>query len=294
MRSILFILLLTCAVTAQARDFWNKLWLTPDQRGERLLQQGDAGAAAQTFRDPRRKAYAELKAGQYRRAAHDLAQSSNGDDLYNRGNALARAGQLQQAIKAYDAALQRDPHNRDARHNRDLVERALQKQQQHKSSANSGGASGKNGKQKKAAGNNSAKNKNGGSHNQPGQNQAGNNRQDKSGKNKQDHRGRGKAAQPHNQGQQKSQTARARQAAPAHAKNQPGKAANQARRDAMAALNKPRSAQQRHQAPGITKPLSEQQISQQQWLRQIPDDPGGLLRRKFMIEHMIRQREAQQ
>jgi Ca-activated chloride channel homolog len=26
-----------------------------------------------------------------------------------------------------------------------------------------------------------------------------------------------------------------------------------------------------------------------QWLRQIPDDPAGLLRRKFLIEHMMKQ-----
>jgi Ca-activated chloride channel family protein len=42
-----------------------------------------------------------------------------------------------------------------------------------------------------------------------------------------------------------------------------------------------------------TKPLTEQQISQEQWLRRIPDDPGGLLRRKFMIEHMLRQQNPQ-
>jgi hypothetical protein len=28
-------------------------------------------------------------------------------------------------------------------------------------------------------------------------------------------------------------------------------------------------------------------------LRQIPDDPGGLLRRKFMIEHWMKQQQVQ-
>jgi Ca-activated chloride channel homolog len=36
-------------------------------------------------------------------------------------------------------------------------------------------------------------------------------------------------------------------------------------------------------------PPSEQALSTDQWLRQIPDDPAGLLRRKFLIEHMIKQ-----
>ena len=51
------------------------------------------------------------------------------------------------------------------------------------------------------------------------------------------------------------------------------------------AANGPRSA---------ARPPSEKQMSQEQWLRSIPDDPGGLLRRKFLIEHMMRQQRAQQ
>jgi Ca-activated chloride channel family protein len=38
--------------------------------------------------------------------------------------------------------------------------------------------------------------------------------------------------------------------------------------------------------------MTEQQMAQEQWLRSIPDDPGGLLRRKFMIQQMMRQRDA--
>jgi Ca-activated chloride channel family protein len=41
-------------------------------------------------------------------------------------------------------------------------------------------------------------------------------------------------------------------------------------------------------------PGSEKQLAQEQWLRQIPDDPSGLLRRKFLIEHMLRQQGGQQ
>ena len=33
---------------------------------------------------------------------------------------------------------------------------------------------------------------------------------------------------------------------------------------------------------------SEEDIALEQWLRQIPEDPSGLLRRKFMLEHMQR------
>jgi Ca-activated chloride channel family protein len=40
------------------------------------------------------------------------------------------------------------------------------------------------------------------------------------------------------------------------------------------------------------KPKTEQALALDQWLRQIPDDPGGLLRRKFLIEHAMKQRES--
>lgn len=46
-------------------------------------------------------------------------------------------------------------------------------------------------------------------------------------------------------------------------------------------------------AGGDAKPESEQALALEQWLRWIPDDPSGLLRRKFVIEHMMKQREAQ-
>ncbi len=40
-------------------------------------------------------------------------------------------------------------------------------------------------------------------------------------------------------------------------------------------------------------PVSEQQLALEQWLRQVPDDPAGLLRRKFMVEHLMRQKRRQ-
>ena len=33
---------------------------------------------------------------------------------------------------------------------------------------------------------------------------------------------------------------------------------------------------------------SEEEMAAQQWLRRIPDDPGGLLRRKFLLQYRER------
>jgi len=43
----------------------------------------------------------------------------------------------------------------------------------------------------------------------------------------------------------------------------------------------------------LPPPISEQTLALEQWLRRIPDDPGGLLRRKFLIEHIERQQAEQ-
>ena len=40
------------------------------------------------------------------------------------------------------------------------------------------------------------------------------------------------------------------------------------------------------------EPPDEKALALQQWLRQIPEDPAGLLRRKFMVEHLQRKRDA--
>ena len=40
-----------------------------------------------------------------------------------------------------------------------------------------------------------------------------------------------------------------------------------------------------------SQPPSEQALALDQWLRGIPDDSGELLRRKFLIEHMMQQQK---
>ena len=41
------------------------------------------------------------------------------------------------------------------------------------------------------------------------------------------------------------------------------------------------------------KPTGEAAVALEQWLRQIPEDPSGLLRRKFMLDHLRREQEGQ-
>lgn len=304
-RGILFLVFILWAAAAHADSFWDSLWHNADQQGERLMQQGDAAAAAQTYRDPRHKAYAELKAGDYANAVKHFSAFDDSDGNYNRGNALAQAGQLKEALKAYDAALAQNPDDKDAQHNRDLVAKALQQQPpQPQASSDKSPSSNKdkNGDKKQPGQSGQSDNKNSSDKNAGKQNDA------KNGPGKQNSSGQhqnGKQQQGKEGDKNKQQAGKEQQSSSQHKQadinDQPGTAAQnkqnktdeaeQARRDAAAALDKTPADKTR--APADAPP-SEKQLAQEKWLRAIPDDPGGLLRRKFMIEHMIRQQGGQQ
>jgi len=303
-RGLLLAGLLAWTAAAHANPVWDSLWRTPDQRAEQLLRKGKAAEAARLFRDPRRKAYAELQAGNFAQAAQDFAAFSDSDSQYNRGNALARAGRLQEAIQAYDTALARDPKNRDARHNRELVAQALRKPPPRRQSASGKdqpdnrkqpdqGGQGQNGENGQKQGDEGKQDQSSGTQN--GNASKSPSSPSPSGKPGQDKNG-GAQANPAGQGQSASGRQHAAQSTPtpapdrgsasANARQQPANDAVQARRDAAAALALPQPGQQ--VAPTGAVP-GERQLAEEQWLRRIPDDPGGLLRRKFLIEHLIRQ-----
>jgi Ca-activated chloride channel family protein len=325
---------------------WERLWHNADQRGERLLQAGDAASAAQTYRDPRRKAYAELQAGDFAAAEKDFAALDDSDAHYNRGNALAQSGDLQAALKAYDTALAKDPRNHDAEKNRELIKKALEQQSKQSDQSGQSGKSGadqkgQNGKDQNGQGDQSKGDQSKGDQSKGDQSKDG---QSDPGKNGENQNGQSQNGQPDPKNadqQDANQQAKNAQQSQGQSGDQNGDAQNkddadQARRDAQASLNqqvskpdakeaqaqsaaqagadpqaanKDQDQQQAQQAMAAEKsdkpangkptraiaaePLTEQQLAQEQWLRSIPDDPGGLLRRKFQIEHMMKQQSQQ-
>ena len=117
-------LLLALPQPSYAFDFQD-LWLRPDQRGLHLLKQGHPAKAAQHFEDPQWQGVALYEAGDYAGAAPRFAEGNDAHAHYNRGNALARSGELEAALDAYDQALERQPDLRPAQTNKALVESLL-------------------------------------------------------------------------------------------------------------------------------------------------------------------------
>ncbi len=270
-KGLIFLFLITVIPLpqpAQALD-WNSLWKNNDQRAQTELKNGNASQAAELFEDPQWKAAAEYRAGNYDKAAELYQQLNNGNTDYNRGNALARAGKLEQALQAYDAALQKDPQHEDARHNRQLVEQALQQSQQQQSSDQQQDSSrdeqNNDSQQDSSSGNNSQQNtEDNNSQSQPG-NQAQNSQSSQQ-----------PEPQQSTQQQQSDATeddlSQAEQSSPAA--EQKGQQQETQQQD-----NQQSQLSQSDETPD----LDQQQT--QQWLKKIPDDPGGLLRRKFHYQY---------
>jgi len=128
-RGWLFCLPLLFALPQPSYAFdFEDLWLRPDQRGLHLLKRNHPARAAQYFQDPQWQGVALYQAGDYSGAAQRFAEGSDAHAHYNRGNALAKSGELEAALDAYEQALDLQPDLRPALTNKALVESLLKQE----------------------------------------------------------------------------------------------------------------------------------------------------------------------
>ena len=239
---------------------WQDLWQTRNQQARELLEGGEPVAAAELFDDPSWRAVADYRARRYERSAEGFsAAGEDADSLYNLGNALARQGEFEPAIEAYEEALAIDPGLEDAAYNRDLVQELMEQEaarqgsegNQQSSSESGGGA-----EQSEADSEGQEAGEEGASGDASGQSQDG-------------------ESSVRDEEQTSQQDLEALQEelerAAMEAEQQSGDPTEEAQMS-QAQLAAERRAQ-------------EQQQALEQWLRRIPNDPGGLLRRKFRYQY---------
>ena len=243
---------------------WQNLWQTPDQRAQQSFQQQQYQQAAEQFSDLNWRAAAQYKAGQYQQAAETLKTTQTADGHYNRGNALAKAGELQQAIEAYQQALKLDPQHADAKYNKELVEKQLQDQQKQQGQDNQ--SSDQSSQEQKA------QDKQSDQSDKQGQNENESNDSEQNQEQQGQEQNQTKEANNHQQNQDK-------QPQPEQETDKP----DEARRSS----NNPKPEQERQQEP-VAQASAEQDEAKranEQLLRRIPDEPTGLLKRKFKYQY---------
>jgi len=294
------ILLALLPLSANALD-WDSLWQRNDQRGAAAMAEGDAARAAELFDDPEWKASALYRAGRYDDSAKALASLNTERAHYNRGNALARSGHYPEAIDAYEHALKLDPKDADARYNRDLLREQMRNPQQQSGGEQQSGDRSRSGNDQQRqqgdqerSGDDAQRDSDDRKESAQGAQQA---------QNAQDQRGQ----QSGSSGEQGADSDSAQAQDQSSANGQGDAAQSQARSEGETSQQEPtqdaagnastdenRGAQTARAAENTTPDAEEAARATEQWLRRIPDDPGGLLRRKFLYQYRQQQAPSQE
>lgn len=286
-----------------ARAFsWQDLWQRPDQQAAEAFSAEQYEQAGKLFKDPRWRASALYRDGRYQEAAETLKKPQSADDWYNRGNALAHSGQLSQALQAYNKALGLQPEHADARYNLDLVQQALQQQQNRQQSDEQQRQSDKSSHAGQQAGKQPEKQQNDSSPSS----RAAEDRGGQEGKPSPEAGSRESQQMPRG-GQQADNTSAAGQKPQQKGQKTLQNRQKAAGRQDQAEAAPPRQTTSQDAAPNEGSPVqgagaetrteeksdNDRQPAVRHWLRRIPDDPGGLLRRKFLYQYRQRDRQLE-
>jgi Ca-activated chloride channel family protein len=234
---------------------WDDLWQTRDQQAQALLDEGVAGEAVALFENPEWKAVAQYRAQDYEASAQAFAEQQDTRSLYNLGNAMARQGEFESAIDAYEQVLEIDPDDADAAYNRDLLKQVQEQQQQQQDQGEQQESSDQqgDGEQSEESGESDQESSES-SEQSDGESEGDSSQRDTDEANQEDL----DALQEELQ-----------RAAEEAAENEQQMAQQQLTPEELEALRREQ----------------EQQQAMEQWLRRIPNDPGGLLRRKFRYQY---------
>jgi len=234
-------------------SLWDDLWLNKNQQAERALESGSPADAAALFEDSEWRGVARYRAGDYSASAREFAAGEDPRSLYNLGNAMAQQGEYDAAIDAYEEVLEMDPDNEDARYNLDFVKNLKEQQEEQQQ--------------------------------QQGDQQPS------------DQNPEGQGEQSEGEGQQDQQSAEdASQSSESQDSDGSPRDEEMSEEDLKALQEELERAAQETEQGEESRQLSEAELAElreaqeqeqalEQWLRRIPDDPGGLLRRKFRYQY---------
>jgi len=105
---------------------WDYLWWNSDQRGLRAMQDKKPWQARELFTDPLWRGIAQYRARDFQAALQSFSGLNSAPAHYNRGNTLMHLGRTQEAIQAYQRAIELKPDHADASFNLELIQHRMQ------------------------------------------------------------------------------------------------------------------------------------------------------------------------
>jgi Ca-activated chloride channel family protein len=266
------VFLITLQPETSYASVWDDAWQTKDQQAQKTFAQ-DPAKAAEMFEDPNWKASSFYRAKDYQQAADsfsvdtDASAKQQAESLFNRGNALAHAGELEKAIDAYEQSLALDGELADAEFNKALVEKLLQQKEQQDSDEK------ENSDEQQNSDEQTDSDKKQDSDQQKSDQEKSNEQKDLDSKDS----------------EQQDSDKKDSEKKSAEEKNKENTDSNkdesQLEKEKKAKEEREKQAQQTQAESELSR---EEKQALKQWLNRIPDDPGGLLKRKFLYQYKQR------
>ncbi len=258
-------------------------FLNDNQEALKNFKEQNYDAAAEKFTDTQWKASAAYKSGDYDAAFKNFAKGNDVTALYNQGNALAKGGKIDEAIKKYEEVLQQQPDFEDAKFNLEYLKKQQKQNNQNQSNNNDN-------KQQNQQQQSEQQNQQQQSEQQKQQQSEQQKQQQSEQQNQQQQSEQQNQQQQSEQQNQQQQSEQQNQQQQSEQQNQQQQSEQQNQQQQSEQQNQQQQSEQQNQQPEEQKSVSIEASDKQspaerekirarmQKFRKIPEDKGGLLR----------------